>query len=965
MDFDNVSVASRLYAEFDLLAYGHTHSSYPEMRITPIGSAVLSQSGCLYEHRDYFNGYQFVKFRGDDGEVDFFLRSYFNRPRRAFDKAVHIVPDGRITLPYGGRATPASDTVGRFLREVRPVIRQAAAEQVNIVEAVSDLRLDPKEAFICPPLTVHRVTVDGASSKSEDDISPESILRSAANFVVVGARESGKSTLAHYFAVIAAEGAIDRPRIPVVIDFREIKVSTYGLTRAIATYFGAAKQALDVDARLEAGDFIIIVDNFTGRDPAARESMKALVDRFSACRWLLIADARPGLDTVQEDEADVLSSFRPVHIQSLPRKSIRELSRRWCDQIGIDNQKAFTAVMDQLREANLPRTGYMVTLLLWALYEERQFERINESLLLTYVIDHLLGKADFVAALKQPFDPTSKEITLQHLSRYLRSKDGIATKNEVVSDLIAFFNRKGLGYDASEVLRQLVECGLIKDADGLVSFKYRCFQEYFFAGLLRGDAELLSASLSGNSYLNYGRELELLSGLRRQNKDILVSLETAIVGGRPKELEQFVSSTFDKLAAEEAAVGMNRRRLEDIKRKTLTADQIDDLMDETERRAIERERQHSKATEEPEVPGTKTPDEIAKNAAGDMPAAPMSPIDFLISVDLLGRVVRNSEFTDIAEKTSATRLHLDSTARVALLYADVIGDIVENANSVLKKKSAENVSSDQEMRGVRYILNKWLVIMFSVGAAQQIGTDKLFAVFEAIFEDQATSAFEKLIIAMMFLELGYPKWLAIWKKVIGAADGNRFVLDILMERLWHFIHTRPLGGPERRQVEAAAEMIDEAFGIPKQERSTSRALREAANECVLLPSDIGDLRDKREVLEEVRAFIHRYVDLPPTFEAIAVHYVLLTWVYDAFSDLPYLRFRGDFGTGKTRALLTIGSLCYKPFFASGASSLFGHAAPIGVQIASVPSPSTRYRRCVGLRRRSEGCWVMGGSPHWP
>src|SRR5262249_24039020 len=39
------------------------------------------------------------------------------------------------------------------------------------------------------------------------------------------------------------------------------------------------------------------------------------------------------------------------------------------------------------------------------------------------------------------------------------------------------------------------------------------------------------------------------------------------------------------------------------------------------------------------------------------------------------------------------------------------------------------------------------------------------------------------------------------------------------------------------------------------------------------------------------------------------------------NDLPYLRLRGDFGTGKTRSLLTIGSICYKPFFASGASTV--------------------------------------------
>jgi hypothetical protein len=71
----------------------------------------------------------------------------------------------------------------------------------------------------------------------------------------------------------------------------------------------------------------------------------------------------------------------------------------------------------------------------------------------------------------------------------------------------------------------------------------------------------------------------------------------------------------------------------------------------------------------------------------------------------------------------------------------------------------------------------------------------------------------------------------------------------------------------------------------------------------------------------VQAFIHRYVDLSPAFEEIAAHYVLLTWVYDAFGEVGYLRFRGDYGTGKTRALLVVGSVCYKPFFASGASTV--------------------------------------------
>jgi hypothetical protein len=94
-----------------------------------------------------------------------------------------------------------------------------------------------------------------------------------------------------------------------------------------------------------------------------------------------------------------------------------------------------------------------------------------------------------------------------------------------------------------------------------------------------------------------------------------------------------------------------------------------------------------------------------------------------------------------------------------------------------------------------------------------------------------------------------------------------------------------------------------------------------ANEAVVLSSEPRIYGSEKDLLAEVETFIHRYVDLGATFEKIASHYVLLTWLYDAFNELPYLRLRGDFGSGKTRALMTIGSLCYKAFFASGASTV--------------------------------------------
>jgi hypothetical protein len=93
------------------------------------------------------------------------------------------------------------------------------------------------------------------------------------------------------------------------------------------------------------------------------------------------------------------------------------------------------------------------------------------------------------------------------------------------------------------------------------------------------------------------------------------------------------------------------------------------------------------------------------------------------------------------------------------------------------------------------------------------------------------------------------------------------------------------------------------------------------HKALLLPEKPESYGSTDELMEAIKEYLYRYVDLSERFQKIASYYILLTWVYDAFNELPYLRLRGDFGSGKTRALVVIGSLCYKAFFASGASTV--------------------------------------------
>lgn len=89
---------------------------------------------------------------------------------------------------------------------------------------------------------------------------------------------------------------------------------------------------------------------------------------------------------------------------------------------------------------------------------------------------------------------------------------------------------------------------------------------------------------------------------------------------------------------------------------------------------------------------------------------------------------------------------------------------------------------------------------------------------------------------------------------------------------------------------------------------------------VLLPSLPAEYETEEKLLSEIRAFIHKYLDVSDTFEHIASYYVLFSWVFDKFHEVPYLRAIGDFGSGKSRFIQTIGSICYRPIFTGGATT---------------------------------------------
>ncbi len=124
-------------------------------------------------------------------------------------------------------------------------------------------------------------------------------------------------------------------------------------------------------------------------------------------------------------------------------------------------------------------------------------------------------------------------------------------------------------------------------------------------------------------------------------------------------------------------------------------------------------------------------------------------------------------------------------------------------------------------------------------------------------------------------------------------------------------------------------MYDSISGMAKlvPEYETSNCIykpldgQEVQEGYIYLPSGIIEYESDDKLEEDLKSFIRKWLDIPEDFLQYCVWEIKQSWIYDKLNTINYLRFLGDTGLGKTRALRCVGYLHYKPIVTSGASTV--------------------------------------------
>lgn len=796
-DEERDHISARIPSSFDLICNGHLHNPRPMANADNFGRCLYSQAPSAFQGRSKLNGYMIIDIDFINDQSTFRFRQYDDKRR------VHFANDafggeGGTSFGLHIQTRRKNDIVEQIIHPHRSRIRDALSEHLNFsLDSDQENRNAP---FVSPPLSYRNAETDSVKAdEQKGEVTLDDLALSDQNLIFSGPRTCGKTSILLNLALTIANRG-DNQKIPLIIDIDKFKFNVYSVSRSLSNIYPTLPSGFDVRAALTDGLFCFLVDNITEISNGLLDKLAAFVGEFPNNRFVLFGSPRGESLVGHRELRDAFPSFSSIEIHDLQRKQIRTLVNELCKGKSYDCTELYEGIIRQIVRDGLPRTPYMVALLIWASMNRAKGEKLNEAILLSNVIDHLLGAHDFTTLLRRKFDPRDAKLILQELALELQRNGGSIGDNAVLEFLIKSFEERKLKYPADKILDSLVSCGVLKRELGEVSFKYRCFEEFFVAEYLRENDDYVDSLFDNNlTYLDFRREIEIMVGLKKKGDKVIAKIVDVLEKRKPRDFASLARNEFDMMIGVERAVGSRQSDLTKLRNTKFTEEQIDDLMDEVDRRSQARGESKSMLTRLKETGNLRdaaksVEDEyIARDR--DTPQERLSPATFMASTHLLAKVVKNSDFSSGDIKDAAVRRVLESWSKVFVLVMTEVREVW----SELKQKEDFGLTEEQN-RLIDYMLRKLYFEMISDVNVTSLDSPALIQTLEELLEDKKLTHAEKAFIIFILEDINADNWQDKWEMYISDKESPGFMIDCVIDRIRLIKHTKALDDRQEKRL---------------------------------------------------------------------------------------------------------------------------------------------------------------------
>lgn len=788
-EFERLDIRRTLLSKFDYLFFGHTHEPSPEL-IENQNKTIISNGGCLYSSREYFNGYTYISIDLTTLKIRILVREYFDN-RRVFDKALSYISNGERIYDLGDKLKTdysilASSDILSLKQFYVATINKKLLTSANRSQAPKEI----DEIFVKPPLSYEAEIQAVSKSEKTQFIDIDKLINERKNLLIIGKRESGKSTLIDYIGKKYFENSDPlKTKVPFQINYRNMSSGGNQILKEMHGFYIDANEKLDVTGLLKDGKCTILFDDFAFIGQKKFQMLSKFLEDNNKNTFIFAIDENFYQALNMEDIPDLGIDIEKIYLHSFSVNDARSLTKNWFKYDTIDIDSLLVKTLRTISKINLPRTPVILSIFLWILEKEEDFRPINKASLLERFIDLLLEKFSTSEIRYAKIDYRIKIHFLSHIAKLMVEKNNyVMTEFELEKETINYFESRGLKASVSELIIFFIKKGIFAKFDDLLFFKYKCFCEYFIAKQMMEDTAFYDEILKEENYLAYDEEINYLTGLDRNKKDLLEILSDRVQKSFQYYQIDIELNLFDKLTIDRSPLENQEKEKikERLKECNLGEKQRDNVLDGLYPCA------------------SKDGRSIRKLKYNEYKAC------LLNNLVLYSKVIRNCELIDDKEiKKYHLNENITGWSKFILLTISLSRDTLSKTK-IFDQKSGKVILdlSDPENQ---HILNWTVSIMVPLCVynfiQESISTEKLENIISDCIGPQQPTIIN-FLLNFLYIDLQLPGYIDRIKLLIKDHAKKKYYLELIYQKLGLFFMVKPL---ERKEVDEIAELIADTY----------------------------------------------------------------------------------------------------------------------------------------------------------
>lgn len=795
-DYESTVIEKEL-TKFDIVLRGHVHENDHKQICRQKMKTIYNTAGKLYpldyafgRTVDGYNGYAIVNIDFDNNTCNIFLRTYYAKERNDFDSAINLIETGKVTYLL-------NDNISEKQMEFN-IVNGIKKYFINMSETLPLIRnidtyspMEIEQVFVDPVLSQNSEYMTESSGKNEF-ISLSQLLDNTENVIVLGKKESGKTTILQQIGLKYIGKYNELEIIPIHIDMRYLPNKSDKLTNAAVNF--VMKNMFDdaiikkekVKEFINNGKVVFLIDNIDISNADHTLILSKFIKEKEKNRFILALKEEFFQSIDIKRLPEYTKGFKRLYINTFGKAQIRELVTKWAgrrDDI-VDVSEIVEKINGYCEAINFAKTPFNVCIFMVLWDADKNFIPQNEGIVMENYLEVLLEKLSPKESERSTYSFKIKQHFLSNLAFKMFEKNEYYFSREEFNDFVEQYHRiKGYKESKSKFATLFFEKGILSISDENIVFSHTSILEFYLAQYARNNEDFLNFMIKKGNRIYFNNEICFYSGLVPDCKKLLDSIADTII----KEIMEKID-IIDALNNIKIITDFKIEKDELIKKleeNRPTQKEIDDMRDNSQKEITPEEFSEKKR---PLFLETK---QNSKNTDGEV--TQQEAENFYLLVSIYGSILKNAELLNNEDKIR----HLENYMYAMNILLGQIVVLTENIKNEIsferyleKTKEDEKELTREEFEKSKELSLEIIKVSFPIALQhlilENVGTPKLEVAIDDLMKQKEDKPFEKFMLEFLKCDLNIGNIKSELHRYIKKESSEGILKLIFMKLLFYY-----------------------------------------------------------------------------------------------------------------------------------------------------------------------------------